>query len=202
VGEITRNGGTAVAVHADVTVEADVRRLFVEADRCFGALDVLVNNAGVYDFRPLEDVTVEHFNRQFDLNVLGLILTSREALKYFGPAGGSILNISSVTATWSLPGACVYNATKAAINALTRTLARELAPRRIRVNAISPGMVETEGLHAAGIAGSEFRRQHESEVPLGRIGQPQDIAPAAVYFASADAAWVTGEILTVAGGIG
>jgi len=201
VGDITSVGGQAVAVHADVRKEADVRRLFAEADKTFGALDILVNNAGFFEFLPLEDVTNEHFRTQFDLNVLGTILATREALKYFGPAGGCIVNISSVTATWTPPGASVYSATKAAVNALTQSLAKELGPRRIRVNAISPGMVETEGLYAAGIAESDFRRQHESQVPLGRIGQPQDIAPAAVYLASADAAWVTGETLTIAGGI-
>jgi 3-oxoacyl-[acyl-carrier protein] reductase len=201
VSEITELGGTALAVQADVTNDADVRRLFAEADRRFGTLDILVNNAGFFEFLPLEQVTVEHFHKQFDLNVLGMILASREALKYFGPSGGSIVNISSVTATWTPPGACVYSATKAAVNALTQSLAKELAPRGIRVNAISPGMVETEGLYAAGIAESEFRTQHEAEVPLRRIGQPEDIAPAAVYLASADSAWVTGETLTIAGGV-
>jgi 3-oxoacyl-[acyl-carrier protein] reductase len=201
VSEITDRGGQAVAVPADITREADVRRLFAETDKTFGALDILVNNAGFYEFSPLENLTVEDFRKQFDLNVLGVILASREALKYFGPAGGSIVNISSVTATWTPPHGSLYSATKAAVNALTQSLAKELGPRRIRVNGISPGMVETEGLHAAGIAESDFRKQHESEVPLGRIGQPQDIAPAAVYLASADAAWVTGETLTIAGGI-
>jgi 3-oxoacyl-[acyl-carrier protein] reductase len=201
VGEITSKGGKGLAVHADVTKEVDIRRLFAEANEAFGALDILVNNAGFFEFLPLESVTAEHFHTQFDLNVLGMILASREALRYFGPAGGSIVNISSVTATWTPPGASVYSATKAAVNALTQSLAKELAPRRIRVNAISPGMVETEGLHAAGIAESDFRKQHELEVPLGRIGQPQDIAPAAVYLASTDSAWVTGETLTIAGGV-
>ena len=200
-GEIASKGGKAIAVRADVTKEADVRRLFAEADKAFGVLDILVNNAGFFEFWPLEDVTAEHFHKQFDLNVLGMILATREALKYFGPAGGSIVNISSVTATWTPPGASVYSATKAAVNALTQSLAKELAPRRIRVNGISPGMVETPGLDAAGITESDFRRQHESEVPLGRIGQPQDIAPAAVYLASADSGWVTGETLTIAGGV-
>ena len=201
VGEITGRGGQAVAVHADVTSETDVRRLFAEADKTFGALDILVNNAGFYEFSPLENLTVQDFRKQFDLNVLGVILASREALKYFGPAGGSIVNVSSVTATWTPAYGSLYSATKAAVNAFTRSIAKELGPRKIRVNSISPGMVETEGLHAAGIADSDFRRQHESEVPLGRIGQPEDIAPAAVYLASADAAWVTGETLTIAGGL-
>ncbi len=201
VDEMTGKGEKAIAVHADVTTEADIRRLLAETHKAFGALDILVNNAGFFEFLPLENVTAEHFHTQFDLNVLGVILTSREALKYFGPTGGSIINVSSVTATWTPPGASVYSATKAAVNALTQSLAKELAPRRIRVNAISPGMVETEGLHAAGIADSDFRKQHELEVPLGRIGQPQDIAPAAVYLASADSAWVTGETLTIAGGV-
>jgi 3-oxoacyl-[acyl-carrier protein] reductase len=201
VREITNDGGRAVAVHADVTQETDVRRLFVETDKRFGALDILVNNAGFFEFLPLEDVTEEHFHTQFNLNVLGTILATREALKYFGPRGGCIVNISSVTATWAPPGASVYSATKAAVNALTQSLAKELGVRGIRVNALSPGMVETEGLHAAGIAESDFRKQHESEVPLRRIGQPQDIVPAAVYLASDDSGWVTGETLTIAGGI-
>ena len=200
VGEITGKGGKAIAVQADVTKEADIRRLFAEASTAFGALDILVNNAGYYEFLPLENVTAEHFHKLFDLNVLGMILVSQEALKHFGPAGGSIVNISSVTATSPLPGASVYSAAKAAVDAVTRSLAKELGPRNIRVNAINPGMVETEGLHAAGIAESDFRKHVELQTPLGRIGQPQDIAPAAVYLASADSAWVTGQTLDIAGG--
>jgi 3-oxoacyl-[acyl-carrier protein] reductase len=199
VAEITGKGGRAVAVQADVSRQADIGRLFTAAQQAFGHVDVLVNNAGIYEFAPLEEVTPEHFHRQFDLNVLGLLLTTQEAVKHLGP-GGSIINISSVAATAALPGMSVYSATKAAVDAVTRSLAQELGPRQIRVNSINPGMVETEGVHASGIAAREFRRQVEAQTPLGRIGQPQDIAPAAVFLASADSAWITGETLYVAGG--
>jgi 3-oxoacyl-[acyl-carrier protein] reductase len=200
VSEITSQGGRAVAVQADVAKQADIRRLFAEALRAFGRLDVLVNNAGVYEFAPLEEVTAEHFHKLFDLNVLGLILASQEAARHFGPAGGSIVNISSVVATSAPPAASVYSATKAAVDAVTRSLAKELGPRKVRVNAINPGMVETEGVHAAGLSESDFRRQIEAQTPLGRIGQPRDIAPAAVFLASNDSGWITGEILHIAGG--
>jgi 3-oxoacyl-[acyl-carrier protein] reductase len=200
VGEITGKGGKAIAVQANVAKEAEIRRLFAEAKKAFGSLDILVNNAGIYEFGPLENVTAEHFHKMFDLNVLGLILASQEAVKHFGPAGGNIVNISSVAATAALPNASVYSATKAAVDAVTRSLANELGPRNIRVNAINPGMVETEGVHAAGFDNSDFRKQTEAQTPLGRIGQPQDIAPAAVFLASADSGWITGETLPIAGG--
>jgi 3-oxoacyl-[acyl-carrier protein] reductase len=200
VGEITGKGGRAIAVQADVTKQADIRRLFAEAKRTFGPLDILVNNSGIYEFAPIEEVTPEHFHKQFDLNVLGLILTSQEAIKHLGSGGGSIINISSVVATAPPPNACVYSATKAAVDAVTRSLAKELGPRQIRVNAINPGMVETEGVHAAGIADSDFRRQLEAQTPLGRIGQPQDIGPAAVFLASDESGWITGETFTISGG--
>ncbi len=200
VAEIAGKGGRAVAVQADLFRPADVQRLFAETQRAFGRLDVLVNNAGIYEFAPLDGVTPKHFHRQFDLNVLGLLLASREAVRLFGPAGGSIVNLSSVVATAALPNASVYSATKAAVDAITRSLAKELGPRRIRVNAINPGMVETEGVHAAGIADSDFRRQFEAQTPLGRIGQPGDIAPAVVFLASEEADWITGETLHIAGG--
>ena len=201
VGEIVGRRGKAVAVQANVAKQADIQRLFAEAKRAFGRLDILVNNAGVYEFAPLEDVTPEHFHKQFDLNVLGLLLASREAVKLFGPAGGAIINISSVVATAAPPNASVYSATKAAVDAVTRSLAKELGPRKVRVNSINPGMVETEGWHAAGIADSDFRRQTEAQTPLGRIGQPRDIAPAAVFLASDDSAWLTGETLYISGGL-
>jgi 3-oxoacyl-[acyl-carrier protein] reductase len=201
VREITGKGGRAIAVQANLAKEADIRRLFVEARKAFGRLDILVNNAGIYEFLPLEEVTAEHFHKQFDLNVLGLILATQEAVRQFGPGGGSIVNISSVAATSAPPTASVYSATKAAVNAVTRSLAQELAPRKIRVNAINPGMIETEGWRAAGIADSDFRRQVEAQTPLGRLGQPQDIAPAAVFLASDDAGWITGETLYISGGL-
>lgn len=200
VGEITGNGGKAVAVQANLAKEADVRRLFAEAKKAFGRLDVLVNNAGIYEFAPLEGVTAEHFHKQFDLNVLGLILATQEAAKLIGPEGGSVINIGSVVSTAGLPGAAVYSATKAAVDAVTRSLAAELGPRKVRVNSINPGMVETEGMRSAGFHEGELRASVESQTPLGRIGQPGDIAPAVVFLASADAAWITGETWHVAGG--
>jgi len=201
VNEITSKGGRAIAVQANVAKSADIQRLFAETKKAFDKLDILVNNAGIYEFAPLENITAEHFHKQFDLNVLGLILASQEAAKHFGSAGGSIVNISSVVATLTPPSATVYNATKAAVDAVTRTLAKELGPKKIRVNAINPGMVETEGLHGSGIAASEMRKQTELQTPLGRIGQPNDIAPAAVFLASSDSGWITGETLTIAGGV-
>jgi 3-oxoacyl-[acyl-carrier protein] reductase len=199
VADITGKGGKAVAVQADVSRPEDIRRLFAETKKAFGRVDILVNNAGIYEFAPLDEVTPEHFHRQFDLNVLGLLLTTREAVRYFGE-GGSVINISSVVATAAPPNASVYSATKAAVDAVTRSLAKELGPRNIRVNAINPGMVETEGVHAAGIAESDLRKQVEAQTPLGRIGQPQDIGPAAVFLASGDSGWITGETLHIAGG--
>jgi len=199
--EIVANGGKAVVVQADVAKKEDVDRLFSEAKKAFGRLDVLVNNAGVYEFSPLEEVTAKHFHRMFDLNVLGLLFASQAAVRQFGPEGGSIINISSVAATSAPATTSVYSGTKAAVNAITKALAQELGPRHIRVNSINPGMVETEGVHAAGIAESDFRKQTEAQTPLGRIGQPEDIAPAAVFLASSDSAWITGETLYISGGL-
>jgi 3-oxoacyl-[acyl-carrier protein] reductase len=201
VAEVTRNGGKAVAVQANLAKPADIERLFAEASKAFGRLDVLVNNAGIYEFAPLENVTVEHFHKQFDLNVLGLVLATQQAAKHFGPDGGSVINISSVVSTRAAPNASVYSATKAAVDAVTRSLGRELGPRKIRVNSINPGMVETEGLRATGIAESDFRKQVEADTPLGRIGQPDDIAPAVAFLASADSSWITGETLYISGGL-
>ena len=201
VADIVRGGGKAVAVQADLTRPEQIERLFAETKRAFDKLDVLVNNAGIYEFAPLENVTAEHFHKQFDLNVLGLLLATKEAVKYFGKEGGSVVNISSVAATQAPALGSVYSATKAAVNAITHSLAQELGPRHVRVNSINPGMVETEGLHAAGISESEFRTQTLAQTPLGRIGQPQDIAPAAVFLASADSAWITGESFYISGGL-
>jgi 3-oxoacyl-[acyl-carrier protein] reductase len=201
VSQIIKDGGTAVAVQANVADPADVQRLFAETRQKFDKVDILVNNAGIYEFAPLENVTPDHFHKQFNLNVLGLLLASQEAAKQFGPAGGAIVNISSVVAHSPVPTASVYSATKAAVDAVTKSLAKELGPRKIRVNSINPGMVETEGLHGAGIAHSDFRKTTESQTPLGRIGHPDDIAPAAVFFASDDSSWITGETLTISGGL-
>jgi 3-oxoacyl-[acyl-carrier protein] reductase len=200
VDAVSKSGGEAIAVQADLSKKADIDRLFSEAKKHFGRIDILINNAGIYEFAPLESISEEHFHRQFNLNVLGLLLASQAAASSFGPEGGSIVNISSVVSTMAFPNAAVYSATKGAVDALTRSLAAELGPRHIRVNAINPGMVETEGVHAAGIAESDMRKQVEAQTPLGRIGQPLDIAAAAVYLASPDSAWVTGETLRISGG--
>jgi len=201
VADITGKGGKAVALKADMSKQPEIERLFAETKKTFGRLDVLVNNAGVYEFLPLGGVTEGHFHKQFDLNVLGLLLATREAAKYFGPEGGSVVNISSIASTATPPNGSVYSGTKAAVDAVTKSLATELGPRKIRVNAINPGMVETEGFRAAGIPGSDFETQLLARTPLGRIGQPDDIAPVAVFFASPDSAWITGETLLVAGGL-
>jgi 3-oxoacyl-[acyl-carrier protein] reductase len=202
VGEINGNGGRAIAVQADLGKEADIRRLFAETKKAFNRLDILVNNAGVYEFIPLQDVTAEHFHRIFDLNVLGLILASQEAAKHFGSSGGSIINISSVAATAAPATGSVYSASKAAVDAVTRSLAKELGPKNVRVNSINPGMVQTEGTTSQGITADEsgFRKQVELQTPLGRIGQPADIAPAVVFLAGGDSGWITGETLYIAGG--
>jgi len=200
VAEITANGGKAIAVQANVAKRVEIERLFAETKKTFGGLDILVNNAGVYEFSPLEAVTEEHFRKQFDLNVLGLILVTQAAVNLIGTVGGSIINISSLASKAAFPNAAVYSATKGAVDAATRSLAKELGPRNIRVNALNPGMVETEGTHAAGIAGSDVQRQVEAQTPLGRIGQPQDVAGAAVFLASADSRWMTGETIVLAGG--
>jgi 3-oxoacyl-[acyl-carrier protein] reductase len=201
VAEITKNGGRALAVQANVAKHSELQQLFAETKKAFGKLDILINNAGVYEFQPLEAVTEEHFHKHFNLNVLGLILASQEAAKHFGPAGGSIVNVSSLASTYTPPNTVVYSATKAAVDAVTKVLAKELGPRKIRVNAVNPGMIETEGVRAGGFAGSDFRKQLESQTPLGRIGQPEDVAPAVVFFASPDAAWISGETLFIAGGL-
>lgn len=201
VSEIRKSGGQAIAVQADLSKEDDVVRLFAEAKKEFGHLDILVNNAGVYQFAPLDQIDAAHFRWHFDVNVLGLLLASREALALFPAEGGSIINISSVVSTGRFPGSAVYSATKGAVDALTRALSVELGPRKIRVNTINPGMVETEGVHAAGIAGSEMQSQVESQTPLGRIGQPEDISGAAVFLASSDSSWITGESFFISGGM-
>jgi 3-oxoacyl-[acyl-carrier protein] reductase len=190
----------AIAVKGDVAKAADVRRLFEETRSAFGRVDVLVNNAGIYHFQPLEDITEDEFHLQFNTNVLGTILAAKEAAKHFGPDGGSIINISSVASEQAVPTATVYSATKGAVDTLTRVLAAELGPRKIRVNAIAPGGVETEGTHTAGVIGSDLEKDMVARTALGRLGQPDDIARVAVFLASDAAAWVTGERLTASGG--
>lgn len=200
VQEIIALDGKAIAVQADVAKSADVKRLFAETKNAFGRLDILVNNAGVYKFAPVEETTEEEFHRQFNTNVLGLLLSSGEAVKYFDANGGSIINISSVISTSPLPGSSIYAGTKGAVDTITVGLSRELAGRKIRVNNIAPGGVETEGTVSAGIIGSELEKQIVAQTPLGRLGQPQDIATVALFLASDDAGWLTGERLQASGG--
>jgi len=201
VAEITGKGGKAVAVQADLAKPADVTRLFTETKKTFGRLDILVNNAGIYEFAPLEAITEEHFHKHFNLNVLGVLLAAREAVKLIGPEGGSIINLGSAVSRITPATTAVYSATKGALDAITGVLAKELGPRKIRVNSINPGMIETEGVRSAGFSDSDFRKWVETQAPLGRIGQTDDISPTAVYLASSDSKYMTGETLLVAGGL-
>jgi 3-oxoacyl-[acyl-carrier protein] reductase len=201
VAEITSNGGKAIAVQGDVSKASDVKRLFSETKKSFGKLDVLVNNAGVYRFAPLEDITEEHFHWHFNTNVLGLLLTTQEAAKLFPAEGGSVINIGSTATALNPPTTAVYTATKGAVDAVTHVLAKELGPKKIRVNSINPGMVETEGVHSIGVIGSDFQKSFEAQTPLGRIAQPEDITPIAVFLASSDSGWLTGETLLASGGL-
>jgi 3-oxoacyl-[acyl-carrier protein] reductase len=201
VDEIAKGGGKAVAIQGSVAKKSDVEKLFSAAEKALGKIDILVNNAGVYEFVPLEDVNEQQFHRMFDTNVLGMILVTQAALKHFNSNGGSIINVGSLASSLTPPTAVVYNATKGAVDAITRTLAKELGSKKIRVNSVNPGMVVTEGAIAGGYTESDFRKSLESQTPLGRIGQPDDIAPAAVFFASDDSKWITGETLLIAGGL-
>ena len=201
VKDITSSGGKAIAVKADVAKKEEIAQLFLEAKKAFGRLDILINNAGVYEFRPIEEISEDHFHKMYNLNVLGLLLSIKEAVKYFDDNGGSIVNISSVASTYAPPTSAVYSGTKAAVDAATKSLAKELGPRKIRVNSINPGMVETEGLHAAGFAEGDFRNFIESQTPLGRIGTTIDIAPAVAFLASPEASWITGETWVISGGL-
>jgi 3-oxoacyl-[acyl-carrier protein] reductase len=200
VSEIVDRGGKAIAVQGDVSKQSHIQRLFSEATKAFGRLDILVNNAAVFAFGPLEEVTEDQFHKQFNVNVLGLLLVTQEAVRHMGP-GGTVINIGSVASTLRPPNSTVYSATKAAVDAITGVLAKELGPRNIRVNSIRPGMIETEGVHAGGLIGSDFQKMVETEAPLGRIGQPDDISPTAVYLASSDSKYMTGETLLVSGGL-
>ncbi len=202
VEDIIHRGGKAVAVAASVSNEDDVARLFEEVSRLFGRVDVLVNNAGVYDPKPIESLSVSEFNRHFDTNVLGLLLVTKASLKLFPANGGSIVNISSVVSSLAPPAAAIYVGTKGAVNSITKSLAKEFAPRKIRVNCVRPGFVITEGTHSAGMAGGEFEAYAVANTPLGRPGQPEDIAASVAFLASDDASWITGESLLVAGGAG
>jgi 3-oxoacyl-[acyl-carrier protein] reductase len=201
VAEIVKKGGKAVALQGDVSKASDVQRLFVETKKAFGTLDVLVNNAGVYEFAVLGEITEEQFHRQFNTNVLGLILATQEAVKQFGAGGGSIINIGSTVSSRTPPTTAVYTATKGAVDAVTHVLAKELGPKKIRVNSINPGVVDTEGARTVGVIGGDWQKQAEALTPLGRIGQPEDIGPIAVFLASADSGWLTGETLLASGGL-
>jgi 3-oxoacyl-[acyl-carrier protein] reductase len=201
VDEISKGNGRAIAVQGDVAKKKDIERIFAETKKAFGRLDILVNNAGVYQFTPLEAVTEEEFHREYNINVLGLLLSTQEALKYFGPEGGSVINISSSATAVTPPNSSIYTGTKGAVDAITGVLAKELGPRKIRVNAINPGGVETEGFTSMGFSGSDFEKQMIAQTPLGRLGQPDDIGPVAAFLASSDAKWITGEIIHVAGGL-
>jgi 3-oxoacyl-[acyl-carrier protein] reductase len=201
VSEIVGQGGKAVAIQGDVSKPSDVLRLFAETKKAYGRLDVLVNNAGVYQFAALGEITEEHFHRQFNINVLGLILATQEAAKLFSSEGGSVINIGSAVSALNPPASAVYTASKAAVDAVTHVLAKELGPKKIRVNSINPGMVETEGTHSQGFIGSDFQKQLEAQTPLGGTGQPDDIARIAVFLASQDSRWLTGEILLASGGL-
>ena len=201
VAEITGKGGKAIAVQGDVSKAADVQRLFAETKKAFGKLDILVNNAGVYQFAPLAEFTEEQFHQMFNTNVLGLLLATQEAVKHFPAEGGSIINIGSTSSSLNVPTTVIYTATKGAVDSITAVLSKELGPKKIRVNSINPGMVETEGVRAAGFIGSDFQTHFESQTPLGRIAQPEDITPIAVFLASSDSGWLTGETLLASGGL-
>jgi 3-oxoacyl-[acyl-carrier protein] reductase len=201
VDEIAKGGGKGIAIQGSVAKKADVEKLFSAAEKAFGKIDILVNNAGVYEFMPVEEVTEQQFHKMFDTNVLGLLLATQEALKHFKSDGGSIINIGSLASSLTPPTGVVYNATKGSVDAITRTLAKELGQRKIRVNSINPGMVITEGVVAIGFDQGDMRKMFESQTPLGRVGEPKDIAPAAVFLASDDSSWVTGETLLIAGGL-
>jgi 3-oxoacyl-[acyl-carrier protein] reductase len=200
VAEITGGGGKAIAAQGDVGNAADVKGLFETTKKSFGKVDVLVNNAGVYKFAPIEDVTEADYRWHFDINVLGPLLTIKEALKHFPAEGGSIINVSSVAAFSPTPTAAVYSGTKGALDTITSVLAHELGARNVRVNSLNPGLVETEGVHTLGAIGSDFEKQTVADTPLRRVGQPDDIAKVAVFLAPDDSAWITGERITASGG--
>jgi 3-oxoacyl-[acyl-carrier protein] reductase len=201
VAAITGKGGKAIAVHGNLTEAGHVKKVVAETVKALGAIDILVNNAGIYEFAPLDAITAEHFHKHFDLNVLGLLLVSQEAARHFNATGGSIINISSGASTMAPPNAAVYTATKAAVDAISSVLSKELAPRKIRVNTVNPGMIATEGVVSAGLHEGDMRKWIESNTPLGRIGKVEEIAAAVAFFASDDASYVTGETLHVTGGL-
>ncbi|TSD62285.1 glucose 1-dehydrogenase [Inquilinus sp. KBS0705] len=201
VADIVANGGKAVAIQGNVSSEADITRLFAETAKTFGQVDILVNNAGIYKWGAIEEITAEDFHAQFNTNVLGLLLATKGAVKNFNPNGGSIINVGSAVSNITPAGSAVYTATKSAVDGITHVLAKELGGKNIRVNSINPGMVETEGTHTAGFIGSDFAAELIKTTPLGRLGQPDDIAEVAVFLASDDSRWLTGELLLASGGV-
>jgi len=202
VAEIAREGGKAVAIQGDVSKAADVKRLFEETKKAFGSVDVLVNNAGVFQFDPLEEITEKEFHREFDTNVLGTILATQQALKHFPRTGGSIINLSSIASQNPVPNSSLYSATKGAIDTLTLALAKELGPRNIRVNTVAPGLIDTEGNRKIGFVGSTDGNAIAASIPLGaRFGQPEEVAPVVVFLASDDASYLTGERISASGGL-
>ena len=201
VKDITDKGGIAIAIQGDVSKEEDLFRLFDETKNAFGTLDILVNNAGIYKYVPIELISAEHIQQHFNINVMGPVLAIREAVKLFGDKGGNIINISSGASNTPLPTGSVYSATKAALDAITIALSKEFSGKNIRINSILPGVVETEGSHSAGFIGSDFEAKLVTNTPLGRTGQPEDMAKVAVFLASDDSAWITGEKITVSGGL-
>jgi len=202
VAEITEKGGKAIAVGANVARKPEIEKLFAETKKAFGRVDILVNNAGLYEFSPLEGITEEHFHKHFDLNVLGLLLTTQEAVRHFTDKGGSVINLSSIVGRSGMPGTSVYSATKGAVNSITQALSKELGPKKIRVNGVAPGLVVTEGTAVLGVSDTEsdFHKAYVAQAPLGRVGQPQDIANVVTFLASDDSSWVTGETWYVGGG--
>lgn len=200
VEEITTKGGKAIAIQGNVEKAADVKRIFEEISKTFGKLDILVNNAGVYSFAGIDDITEESFHRMFNINVLGSILTIQQAAKLFGDKGGAIINVGSIVSTLDMPTTLVYTQTKYAVDAMTRILAKEFGPKKIRVNSINPGLIETEGSHSSGVMNGDAEKWHVSETPLARVGKPEDIAKVAVFLASEDSYWITGETIAVSGG--
>lgn len=201
VAEITKAGGKAIAVGASVTKSSEIDRLFAETKKAFGKVDILVNNAGVYSFTPIEEITEEEINRIYSINVTGLLLATKAAVKLFPSEGGNIINIGSVVSEATPPLTSIYTGTKGAVDAITRVLARELGPKKIRVNAVNPGFTTTEGAETAGIVGSEFEKNAIAETPLGRAGKPDDIGDVVAFIASDDARWVTGALLQAGGGV-
>ncbi|MBF4517925.1 glucose 1-dehydrogenase [Flavobacterium sp. ANB] len=200
VQEITSNGGKAIAIQGNVEKATDVKRIFEEIVKTFGKLDILVNNAGVYSFAGIDDITEESFHHMFNINILGSILTIQQAVKLFGDKGGAIINVGSIVSTLDMPTTLVYTQTKYAVDAMTRILAKELGPKKIRINSINPGLIETEGSHSSGVMNGDGEKWHVSETPLGRVGKPDDIAKVAVFLASEDSYWITGEAIAVSGG--